>query len=247
MVSCFALSLRGLAREAGKLTQKADQTKGTGRGCSLQRAIHLHEGGRTPSLQAGKVWSAQFQFTLPPVLLDLLPHPALADDSPHPLKLQANAYFLDSGELCLDYQASYSPGTVILPPPTFERAVDGLWLHTCCEVFIGVSGEAAYREFNFSPSTEWAGYQFMSYRERCPEAPPLPAPQIDCQRREDGFHLSARLPHTALPVGHSLRLGLTAVIQTPQGLSYWALHHAGPKPDFHLADSFTLSLSQTKT
>ena len=203
-------------------------------------------------MQAGKVRTARISYLstptcADPVLLDLIPHPAIAADLLPPVTLRASAGFLASGELCLEYHASYPVGALILPPPTYERSVDGLWMHTCCEVFIGVSGEATYREFNFSPSSEWAGYQFMAYRERSPEAPPLPAPQIDCQRSETGFQLRASLPRTALPANPALQLGLTAVIETPHGLSYWALHHAGPKPDFHLADSFTLPLCQPKT
>ena len=40
-----------------------------------------------------------------------------------------------------------------------------------------------------------------------------------------------------------LRLGLTAVIENAQRqLGYWALRHAGDRPDFHLPDSFEIEI-----
>ena len=43
----------------------------------------------------------------------------------------------------------------------------------------------------------------------------------------------------------SLRLGLSAVIETIDGFSYWALRHPIDKPDFHNADGFALPLEIT--
>jgi hypothetical protein len=39
-----------------------------------------------------------------------------------------------------------------------------------------------------------------------------------------------------------LRIGLSAVIEASDGLSYWAIHHPSDKPDFHNADGFALLL-----
>ena len=53
--------------------------------------------------------------------------------------------------------------------------------------------------------------------------------------------VSAALPDlAAAPVW---RLGLTAVIEEANGaVSYWALAHPSPQPDFHNATSFVLEL-----
>jgi len=58
--------------------------------------------------------------------------------------------------------------------------------------------------------------------------------ELDTLVRLDG--LSAIHPRA------SLRIGLSAVIEASDGLSYWALRHPVDKPDFHDADGFALLL-----
>ncbi|WP_382326551.1 hypothetical protein ACFJGX_15960 [Hydrogenophaga sp. UC242_50] len=73
-----------------------------------------------------------------------------------------------------------------IPAPAAPVPTDGLWRHTCLEAFVAADGEAAYREFNFSPSSEWAAYRFSSERQRDEAAeardrallrPPWPTPR----------------------------------------------------------------------
>ena len=52
-----------------------------------------------------------------------------------------------------------------VPPPRPPRVAERLWQHTCCEIFIAREGAPGYREFNLSPSGEWAAYAFERYRE----------------------------------------------------------------------------------
>src|SRR5262245_5798628 len=47
-----------------------------------------------------------------------------------------------------------------IPSPASAAFTDGLWKHTCFELFIGNASEPSYVEFNFSPSTAWAAYRF---------------------------------------------------------------------------------------
>lgn len=146
-----------------------------------------------------------------------------------------------SGELVLDYRLC-AIGSLELPPPAAPGPTDGLWQQTCCEAFIGGANAPAYREFNLSPSGQWAVYDFVSYRQRneCWQAPA--APSIACRNDGQVLHLTARIPLVLLPAGAS-HLGLTVVAATPAGeKSYWALAHAAAQPDFHLAASFTLPL-----
>jgi hypothetical protein len=75
---------------------------------------------------------------------------------------------------------------------------DELWQHTCCEAFVATVGQTAYREFNFSPSGQWAIYDFADYRQAMrPYQPDVP-PKIDCQPTPDGFVLTVDLPRTLL-------------------------------------------------
>jgi hypothetical protein len=123
---------------------------------------------------------------------------------------------------------------------------DGLWRHTCFEVFAAADPAAGYYEFNFSPSLEWAAYHFSEYREGMAPANLARAPGLQARKSADRLELTATL-HLEGLAGlvrvPQLRLGLTAVIEDDNGnLSYWALRHAAGNPDFHDPDSFTLEL-----
>jgi hypothetical protein len=134
-----------------------------------------------------------------------------------------------------------------LPPPRPSRTVHGLWRHTCFEAFVAVNGTAAYREFNFAPSGEWAAYAFRGYRDGAPVPDDAPAPEIIVRRAADRLELDAliRLDDSSATHAHApLRLGLAAVIEERHGaLSYWALRHPAANPDFHHPDAFALTLN----
>lgn len=126
-----------------------------------------------------------------------------------------------------------------LPQPRPARVADGLWQHTCCELFIASQGSSAYQEFNFSPSGEWAAYAFTDYRRGGPLAAPDPgiAVHVTGQRLE----LAAAV---APGFTGNLVLGVSAVIEHRDGtLAYWALRHPPGRPDFHHRDAFALELA----
>ena len=99
-----------------------------------------------------------------------------------------------------------------------------------------------YREFNFSPSGEWAVYAFRSYRDGG-ELEIEPAPGIVVRRSMNRLELGAEIGQVLLPHGRPLRLGLSAIVEDAAGLlSYWALRHPPGKPDFHHTDAFALQM-----
>lgn len=124
-----------------------------------------------------------------------------------------------------------------IPAPRAPRFAHNLWQHTCCELFVAGRGAAAYREFNLSPSGEWAAYAFDRYRE----GGPLDAePDIVVRTQDSRLQLSARV---SVPEAGALDIGLSAVVEDEEGaLSYWALRHGPGKPDFHRRDAFALEL-----
>jgi hypothetical protein len=125
-----------------------------------------------------------------------------------------------------------------VPTPHAPAPADALWKTTCCELFVGPSGRPGYREFNFSPSGQWAAYDFLDYRERKPGSPACHAPSLQTRRTEDLLQLDVQLPPHALPKmeSDSLRIALSVVLEANDGnLGYWALGHAAGKPDFHRA------------
>jgi len=131
-----------------------------------------------------------------------------------------------------------------VPPPQPPRPADGLWRHTCCEVFIA-GNDGGYVEGNFSPSGEWAVYAFSGYRAGMSPAPEL-TPGITVIRHDAGrLELETVLPLAPLRrrlAGARWRVGFSVVAEHQAGaLCYWALHHADGRPDFHHPDAFVLT------
>ena len=130
-----------------------------------------------------------------------------------------------------------------LPLPCVPRMATGLWTHTCFEAFIAVQGQAAYYEFNFAPSGEWAAYAFCGYRDGGPLPNEMLRPHIAVRSTGSRLELDALVRLEVLSAVHphaSLRIGLSAVIEASDGLSYWAICHPADKPDFHHAAGFAL-------
>lgn len=174
----------------------------------------------------------------------LQPHPDTRDT---PVKaVSATLSRGRDGALTLRYRIIGGIDGIRVPTARSPAQADGLWAHTCCEAFIGAAGSTAYREFNFSPSGEWAIYDFDDYRLRRDKGPiPLLPPAVIARSEGGELLLEAAIDAAALPAGNLLQLGLSAVIETTEGaLSYWALRHPSERPDFHHRDTFTLTLSQ---
>lgn len=174
---------------------------------------------------------------------ELRPYP---DGQPCPIDaITVTAFREDAGGLRLRFELAGRLDRVAVPDPRPARMTDGLWAHTCCEAFVAISGHPSYREFNFAPSGEWAVYDFDAYRQRSAPGVVPPAPLIVSRLETGRLVLDATLDAAALPLGSPLELGLTTVVETRDGtLSYWALHHPGTRPDFHLRDAFTLTLAR---
>lgn len=154
------------------------------------------------------------------------------------------------GGLLLSYCISGDVSALKIPAPSTPGATDGLWQHTCFEAFVAVPGEAAYREFNFATSGQWAAYRFSDERVRDTAhelAQELAEPHMDTSRDAHTLRLQVWLARSALPTpaaGQPLQWGLTAVVEDLRGqLSYWALHHPAARPDFHHRGGLALSLA----
>ena len=168
----------------------------------------------------------------------LAPHPSTPGAAVRSLAVEVRR---GPRDLSLRYVLTADLGRLRIAEPRPAARVDGLWRHTCFELFVALGG-AAYREFNFSPSGEWAAYAFAAYRAG---GLPLdcPPPEIHCQRGEEALVVETRV---AAPEG-PLRLGLCAVVEdAAETLSYWAIRHAAAKPDFHDRTSFTLALDEAR-
>lgn len=187
--------------------------------------------------------------------MPLVCHPATPCE--HQLQLTvslAMAGGLTDNEPCagllLRYEVTGDVAALAVPASATPGKADGLWQHTCFEAFVAVPGEPGYREFNFSPSGQWAAYRFFDERVRdtvAETAQPPVAPQMDLAVQAHALVLQVWLPRIALPMsqaGEDLQLGLSAVVEDQRGqLSYWALQHPAEGPDFHHRGGMALSLA----
>jgi hypothetical protein len=135
-----------------------------------------------------------------------------------------------------------------IPQGAMQSRRDELWRHTCFEAFIASANATQYLEFNFSPSTEWAAYDFDGYREGMRAAAITPS-NLNVTSSEDTLVLSVEIDVAPLGLAaaeRELQLGLCAVIENVDGqISYWAINHSMPKPDFHHRDGFALLLASS--
>ncbi len=192
---------------------------------------------------------------VPTITIGLRPHPstraleAASETSPARVSavgmLLATMYATPDGTAVFEFKLEDTAlDGLRIPPAVKPGPADELWKHTCFEVFIGIKGEPAYREFNFSPSGQWAAYDFRAERERKHDFRLAAVPQLRFERNDKEAWLQACLPAGALPTaapGTEFELNLTAVIERADGeLEYWAVQHSPGEPDFHARDSFVL-------
>jgi len=142
----------------------------------------------------------------------------------------------EGGLLWMRFIIDDNPDFIAWPGEAPVGRADELWKHTCFEAF--VTTDDGYREFNLSPSGQWASYRFDGYREGMADAVEV-ADVAQLDLAEDMLALEADLD---LPSPLS-RIALSAVIESLDGrMTYWALAHPSDKPDFHHPDSFVLDL-----
>ena len=189
---------------------------------------------------------------VPIITVGLRPHPTSPDaEAPGQGlvgRLLATMFALPEGGAVFEFRLEDSRvAQLAIPAPATPGPADELWKHTCFEVFLCAPGEPGYREYNFSPSGQWAVYGFRAWRERIEDYVPAAQPEILFKQADDGLVLEARVPAELLPVvpaGSDLQVSLAAVVERKDGtLEYWALRHAAAQPDFHARDTFVLILA----
>jgi hypothetical protein len=153
-----------------------------------------------------------------------------------------------AGSLVLSYFVTGKICDLRLPPVVTAARAEELWQHTCFEAFVGTSANAAYYEFNFAPSTQWAAYRFSGYRNGMCVADEVSAPVIEVQWSPECYTLRASLAldwSSRLPRDAGWRLGLSALIEETSGRkSHWALAHPPGKADFHHSDCFAMNFPE---
>ncbi|MBC7464883.1 MAG: hypothetical protein H7256_02735 [Bdellovibrio sp.] len=114
---------------------------------------------------------------------------------------------------------------------------DELWKNICFEFFLNPVGQKKYYEFNFGLNPAWNCYLFDGYR--MPQPPKASAEFEILDFIWNGSELKVTVENRSSYT--SFNVGITAIIKDIKNQThYFALKHAGEKPDFHLQDSFIL-------
>ena len=177
---------------------------------------------------------------------ELKPHAATPPDAIRRIAVSLDRD-VESGTLRATFRVEGAIARLHLPEPAPAPPMrtDGLWQHSCFEIFLQADGADSYHEFNFASSGAWAAYRFDRARSGR-SSPVMAAPHIECERELARFVMTATLSLNDLPECASaatLRAGLAAVIEDERGmLTYWALAHHSPQPDFHDPAAFRMSV-----
>ncbi|MEP7243957.1 MAG: DOMON-like domain-containing protein [Gammaproteobacteria bacterium] len=167
--------------------------------------------------------------------------PFIAEESGAVRAFEVNVGLSKEGALSLHYVLEANLSRLRLAPAREPDRTDELWKHTCFEAFVRSPGGAPYREFNFSPSTQWAAYSFEGYRQGMAAANVSTPPHVLVEQSANRLDVTVQLELGT--ASRSVELALAAVLEDENGrLTYWALKHPAAKPDFHHQDAFTLKL-----
>ncbi len=147
--------------------------------------------------------------------------------------------------LSIEYQLFGDLNAISIVPPVKEPSRQfHLWEATCFEFFVGIPGDRNYWEFNLSPSGDWAVFALDDYRQGLRDELAFTSLPFKVDRYPNYITLSLEfdLSELILPE-QDLEMSVTTVTKSSQNdLSYWAISHSGKQADFHLRDSFVISL-----
>lgn len=126
---------------------------------------------------------------------------------------------------------------IAVPTVAEPGRFDNLWQTTCFEIFWSHDG-TSYREFNLSPSTRWACYDFDAFREGMRDAPA--EVEIAVTVTDTELRLTADIRST-LPLPATV--ALNGIIEDADGVNrFWALAFRPGAPEFHASECRALGL-----
>ena len=173
----------------------------------------------------------------------LIPHPSGATPAAvH--SVTARVELVDTHSLYFEYRLTGELAQLAIPRRSQSQRAERLWEHTCFEAFVACGTGARYFELNFSPSSEWAAYEFDGYRQGMRPLGLTRPPDVTVTSTPNELHVTATAAIRELAgAPWPWRVGLTAVVEDGVGgRTYLALRHPRNNPDFHDAASFAVLL-----
>lgn len=150
-----------------------------------------------------------------------------------------------SNRLAIGYVLCGHPAELVVPTradiPVRKNA---LWEETCFEFFIALKNSPQYWEFNLSPAGHWNVYRFADYRQGMQEETAFGSLPFSVRSQSDSLMLSLELDLDGIvKADQPLEVAVSSIVKKREGkLTYWALTHHGPQPDFHRRESFIVQL-----
>jgi hypothetical protein len=172
---------------------------------------------------------------------ELIPYPA--DQIPN-IRIAVDIERIEN-QLSILYAVKGDIDEILLPKPSASMRQDDLWKATCFEFFLAIPDQPEYWEFNMSPPSAWNIYHMDAYRRiGFHEEIKIQQLPFDFQKVDDEYLLNVSMGLSpVLQASQKIQVGITAIIQTMDGNeTYWALAHPGPQADFHLRESFIISI-----
>ncbi|MEO1593412.1 MAG: DOMON-like domain-containing protein [Cyanobacteria bacterium J06632_22] len=147
--------------------------------------------------------------------------------------------------LMLTYEVLGHLGALVVPTrAAVPRRQDDLWQATCFECFLRPVSQSQYWEVNLSPSYCWNVYRFQAYRSGGQPETAVQALPFEVLSTSTALQTVWGFDLSVLGLAQQeLAIAIATVLQVQDGpLTYWALSHPGPEPDFHHRDSFVMTL-----
>lgn len=121
-------------------------------------------------------------------------------------------------------------GRIAIPLHQADRdRFDNLWKTTCFEIFWQPEGGTWYREFNLSPSSRWACYDFDDFRAGMRNAPANV--DIDVAISATQLRLTADIMSD---LRRPAKVALNGIIEDADGNNrFWAIAFPDGAPEFH--------------
>lgn len=157
----------------------------------------------------------------------LVLHP---DCKPGPITSVTASLSPTAGGCTAEFRLHGDIGAIKVPTQATPLREDFLWKTTCFEIFWQPNGGQWYREFNLSPSSKWACYDFDDFRLNSRDGP-VEAIAVACTHSADGLLLRAGI---ASELGDPAQVALNAIVEDLEGnIQFWALAFPDGKPEFH--------------
>lgn len=121
-------------------------------------------------------------------------------------------------------------GAIKVPMLAASERMDYLWQTTCFEIFWQPEGGKSYREFNLSPSSRWACYNFDDFRTNSRDGA-VHAIALASSHDNEELVLKASI---ASELPDPAKVALNAIVEDLKGdIQFWALAFPEGKPEFH--------------